>query len=136
MSESSENSDSNNEEDQVVIKFTSAQKKRWGERIKEAVFDSTEDYVDGSFVGNINHEVLDLIQNNIVTDEALSMEDYEQRVQICHQKLIEWIDQKTIGVHILFIMTFVEHFMTVVFSEVFSVKSTDGPELEDNYFYA
>ena len=51
-------------------------------------------------------------------------------------KLIEWIDQKTIGVHILFIMTFVEHFMTVVFSEVFSVKSTDGPELEDNYFYA
>ena len=136
MSESSENSDSNNEEDQVVIKFTSAQKKRWGERIKAAVFDSTEDYVDGSFVGNINHEVLDLIQNNIVTDEALSIEDYEQRVQICHQKLIEWIDQKTIGVHILFIMTFVEHFMTVVFSEVFSVKSTDGPELEDNYFYA
>jgi len=136
MSDSSETSDSNNEEDQVVIKFTSAQKKRWGERIKEAVFDSTEDYVDGSFVGNINSEVLDLIQNNIVTDEVLAVEDYEQRVQTCQHKLIQWIDQKTVGVHILFIMTFVEHFMTVVFSEVFSVTSTDSPEPEDNFFYA
>ena len=121
----------------IVIKFTPSQKERWGERIKKVVFESTKEYADGSFMGNVNPEVMELVQPNIVTDEVLAIEDYEIRMENCHRNLIQWIDDKTTGVHILFIMTFVEHFMQVIFSEVFSVKNTDMPDnFKDDSFYA
>lgn len=137
MSEEKDPDSENNSEEDIVIKFTSSQKERWGERVKKVVFDSTEEYVDGSFTGNVNPEIMELVQSNIVTDEVLSIEDYEIRMEKCHRSLIEWINDRTTGVHILFIMTFVEHFMQVIFSEVFSVTNTDMPDnYEDNSFYA
>ena len=81
MSEEKDPDSENNSEEDIVIKFTPSQKERWGERVKKVVFDSTEEYVDGSFMGNVNPEIMELVQSNIVTDEVLSIEDYEIRME-------------------------------------------------------
>ena len=71
--------------DDIVIKFSSAQKLRWNERIKKIMFemDSVEDYVDGSFMGTIADPVGQIIQKHIVTDAIMAVDDYATAVETC-----------------------------------------------------
>ena len=131
--------------DDIVIKFSSAQKLRWNERIKKIMFemDSVEDYVDGSFMGTIADPVGNIIQKHIVTDAIMAVDDYATAVEKCQMELIQYITENTKGVHVLFIINFTAHFLQTILSSVYNVGDVAAdliPTTElndsDSFFYA
>ena len=131
--------------DDIVIKFSSAQKLRWNERIKKIMFemDSVEDYVDGSFMGTIADPVGNIIQKHIVTDAIMAVDDYATAVEKCQMELIQYISENTKGVHVLFIINFTAHFLQTILSSVYNVGdvATDLIPItdlndSDSFFYA
>ena len=131
--------------DDIVIKFSSAQKLRWNERIKKIMFemDSVEDYVDGSFMGTIADSVGQIIQKHIVTDASMAVDDYATAVEKGQMELIQYITENTKGVHVLFIINFTAHFLQTILSSVYNVGDVAAdliPTTElndsDSFFYA
>ncbi len=119
--------DHTDDDGNIVMQLSEAKKNRWLKRIQNALFDDYENLEDGSYQGNINNDVVKIIQSNFPLGERMSEEELVESIGNTVKQVAAYIDEHTNGIHQLFITHFALDFVQQSIQSIFQIEETDAP---------
>ena len=117
------------------IKLTDMQIERQVGKLKRAVFGGGyEEFDDGSYKGEVNEEVLKILEKNISEQEQLSETEFLNLITKCSVDLVEWMKGQVKGVDMRLMTLYCFDFTNQTIGTFYDIEGGDLGE--DNPMYS
>ena len=113
------------------IDLTDEQIKRQINRLRKFLFSGYEEFEDGSYTGELNGEVLELIAKHIPLGEELSQFAFIEVVQNCAKELYEWLESNVNSVDKRLMALYCYDFINQSLSTIYSIEFMDDDGKDD-----
>ena len=113
------------------IDLTDEQIKRQINRLRKLIFSGYEEFEDGSYTGELNEEVLELIAKHIPVGEELSEFAFIEVVQNCANELYEWLEYTVDSVDKRLMALYSYDFINQSLSTLYSIEFIDNNGKDD-----
>ena len=119
----------------IGIKLTDVQINRQIAKMKEAVFGEYQEFDDGSYKGELNEEILKILESNIPDKEQLSELEYLDIITKSASELVIWMDSKVKGVDMRLMALYCFDFVSQTMGLLYGIESDKGFD-SDNPMYS
>lgn len=117
------------------VKLTDMQIERQIRKLKEAVFGDYEEFDNGSYKGEVNDDILTILENNVSDKEQLSELEYLNIITKCSMELVEWMKTQVKGVDMRLMALYCFDFVNQTMRTLYGIEGEDGPD-SDNPMYS
>tara|TARA_R110000824_G_scaffold5793_7_gene26645 strand:+ start:1396 stop:1776 length:381 start_codon:yes stop_codon:yes gene_type:complete len=107
------------------IKLTDMQINRQIAKMKGAVFGEYQEFDDGSYKGELNGEILKILEGNIPENEQLSELEYLDVITKSSMELVDWMDSKVKGVDMRLMALYCFDFVSQTMGLLYGIESDD-----------
>ena len=111
---------------EMGIKLTDIQINRQIVKMKRAVFGEYQEFDDGTYKGELNEEILKILESNIPDKEQLSELEYLDIIAKSSKELVEWMDSKVKGVDMRLMALYCFDFVSQTMGILYGVESDNG----------
>jgi len=113
------------------IDLTDEQIKRQINRLRKMIFSDYEEFEDGSYTGDLNEDVLELIATHIPVGEELSEFAFIEVVQNCAKELYEWLESNVNSVDKRLMALYCFDFINQSLSTIYAIEFIDNDGKDD-----
>ena len=110
----------------IGIKLTDVQINRQIAKMKKAVFGEYQEFDDGSYKGEVNEEILNILENNTPDKEQLSELEYLDVITKIASELVIWMNSKVKGVDTRLMALYCFDFISQTMGLLYGIESDNG----------